>query len=379
MEIIKYFALYLVVYFAWASIIALVPIYMNETIGLSLKSIGLLMSSIPLITLIFQPLWGLVSDLVGNSKRMLQYLFLGTLILSLAMTYFKWPFVAILSYAFYTIFLCGQGPVKDSMTIAYTQKSDKYSFGTIRVWGSIGYALGAYGAAYIANIWGMDWIFYLGALGYASAIFLVATFKNKKIPQKKGNYFKDLKTLSSNKTYLLLLMFSFFIVGTTFGSDQYLGLFVRHAGFDLSVVGQLMFIAVCIEVPFVFYSRRLLNFFGVFKLLFALNLMGVVRMLVLGSSVHFMSFLIAGVLRGISVGIFIPIFLEVIAKVTDRSILTSAIAIYTAISTGIAVFVFTFIGGFVVENFGYYPLYMGFGMVQLLPLVVLVIKRRSMG
>lgn len=378
MEIIKYFALYLVVYFAWASIIALIPIYMNETIGLSLKSIGFLMSSIPLITLLFQPLWGIVSDLVGNSKRMLQYLFLGTLILSLFMTYFKWPYVAILVYAFYTIFLCGQGPIKDSMTIAYTQESDKYSFGTIRVWGSIGYAFGAYGAAYIANIWGMNWIFYLGALGYASAIFLVSTFKSKRVPQKKGSYFKDLKTLMKNRTYLLLLVFSFFIVGTTFGSDQYLGLFVRHVGFDLRVVGQLMFIAVCIEIPFVFYSKRLLNFFGVFNLLLVLNLLGVIRMVVLGSSGYFISFLIAGVLRGISVGIFIPIFLEVIAKATDQSILTSAIAIYTAISTGIAVFVFTFVGGFVVENFGYYALYFGFGMVQLLPLTILIFKRRTM-
>lgn len=378
MEIIKYFALYLVVYFAWASIIALIPIYMNETIGLSLKSIGFLMSSIPLITLLFQPLWGIVSDLVGNSKRMLQYLFLGTLILSLFMTYFKWPYVAILVYAFYTIFLCGQGPIKDSMTIAYTQESDKYSFGTIRVWGSIGYAFGAYGAAYIANIWGMNWIFYLGALGYASAIFLVSTFKSKRVPQKKGSYFKDLKTLMKNRTYLLLLVFSFFIVGTTFGSDQYLGLFVRHVGFDLRVVGQLMFIAVCIEIPFVFYSKRLLNFFGVFNLLLVLNLLGVIRMVVLGSSGYFISFLIAGVLRGISVGIFIPIFLEVIAKATDQSILTSAIAIYTAISTGIAVFAFTFVGGFVVENFGYYALYFGFGMVQLLPLTILIFKRRTM-
>ena len=114
-----------------------------------------------------------------------------------------------------------------------------------------------------------------------------------------------------------------------------------------------------------------MNHFGAFKLLIAMNLIAVLRMVILGTSDVVLLFLMAGVLRGIVAGIFIPLFVEVICDITPSSVVTSAVAIYSAVSSGIATFVFTFAGGIIADQINYEVLFFSYGAVMLLPLILL--------
>lgn len=361
---------YFILFFTWSTVYTLVTLYMNEVVGLSLANIGLMMSVLPLIALVFQPVWGALADFSGKRKRVLQLLILMNVGLAGVITLFTNNIAVIALYFLYQLFLCGQGPLTDSMAIQLVNQTPNSSYGFIRVWGSVGYAIGAFVVAAVANQFGLKWMFYIAATGYFVSWMLTFNLKAVQISIKRSHFKKDLKTLLKQKDYIFVLIYSFFLVGSFFGADQYLGLFIRSNDIQVSMIGILTFISVCVEVPLIFNSRRLIDKYGAVKLLIAMNITAVVRMAILSVSSTFLMFAVAGVLRGMIVGIFVPIFIEIICEITPKAVVTSAVAIYSAVSSGIANFVFTLAGGYIADRFGYEALFLGYGILMLLPLTL---------
>jgi len=343
---------------------------MNEIVGLSLSNIGLIMSVLPLISLVFQPVWGGIADFSGKRKAVLQMMLLANAGIAGVITLFTHNIVVVVIYFMYQLFICGQGPLTDSMAIQYVGENPNSTFGFIRVWGSIGYAIGAIIVSFIANQFGLKWMFYMAAIGYFISFLLTRGIKSNQVPVLKSHFKRDLKMLLKQKDYLFILVFSFLMIGSFFGSDQYLGLFIRSNDIQLSTIGLLTFISVCIEVPFIFHSKRLINKYGAARLLVFMNIASIVRMVILGFSSTFFMFVLAGILRGVFVGIFVPIFIELICEMTPHAVVTSAVAIYSAVSSGIANFVFTLIGGLIAEAFGYESLFFSYALIMCVPLLL---------
>lgn len=378
MENKKYYLVYFFVYFSWASIVSLMPVYLNENIGMEVAKVGFFMSVIPILNLIFQPIWGGIADYINNRILILRILLIMTAILSLLIGIIESKAFTLIIFSLYTIFMCGQGPIKDSVTLGYVSSIENSSFGVIRAFGAIGFAFGAFGAGFIAEGISINWIFYLASIGFFIAFFLINRIENINFNNSKEKYRKSIKSLINNKVYIFILVYAFFFIGVFFGSDQFHSLFVRHNGFNMNIVGFLLFIAVCVEIPFIFFSNKLMNRYGLLKLLIFMSVVSILRLFYLGISSTFFDFLITGILRGISVGIFIPLFIELIAKITSPKILSSAISIYTAISAGIGVVVFTFLGGLIIDKFDYKTLFWFYAIIQSLLLVPLFLNIRKL-
>ena len=366
-----YYLFYFILYLSWSAVFSLHTIYMNEVIGLDLKTIGLLLSSIPLIHLAFQPIWGAVADATQKPKHVLSVLVLFTAASAFAITLTSGQGIFVLLFILYSAFLCGQGPLSDAMAVDFVKKSSKRSFGGIRVWGSAGYAVGAYIASALALKYGLAWIFYIAIAGFLLSSGVVFLLDKTPVRTDKGNYKEAIKVLIKDGRYVFVLCYGFLLVGSFFGVDQYLSLYTRSRGLDVGVIGMITFIAVCVEMPLIFSSRRMVKRFGAMPLLVLVNLMSIVRLLYLSTSTHITGFIIGGVLRGLIVGIFIPLFIELISEISPSSVLNSAVALYTAISTGIAVFVFAYIGSLIADHFGYATLFAAYGIFQLVPLAII--------
>ena len=373
----KFNIFYFLMFFAWASVTTLASVYMNEVVGLSLSNIGLMMSVLPLISVFFQPIWGGVADVTGKRRGVLQGLMLAAALVTFAITMFTKSYIVVGLYFMYQVFLCGQGPLTDSIAIQIAEDTPKASFGFIRIWGSIGYAVGAIIVALVANQMGLKWSFYTASLAFFIGFILTRGIKETRIITAKSHFKADLKTLLKEKKYLFILVYSFLLVGGVFSSDQYLGLFIRSVDIDVSMIGVLTFISVCFEVPFMFYSKRLIEKLNPYKLLLLMNIIAVARMFILSISSSIPFFLLAGILRGIIVGIFIPLFIELICEITPKAVVTSAVAIYTAVSSGIANFIFTLTGGILAEQLGYQTLYLSYGLMMLIPLVMAALMMRT--
>ena len=263
----------------------------------------------------------------------------------------------------------------DAMAIAYVNRTNQGSYGSIRAWGSVGYAIGSMAVAQIVFYIGLKSIFYIAAVGFIVSIFLLSRIKEYKIKVSRTNYLKDLGDLLKRKEYVFILIYSFLFSGSFFGGEQYLGLYFRWHGIPVSKIGILTFIAVCVEVPFIFYSKRLIRSFGIVPLMLLMNCVSILRMGILSFGNVWGIFVISSILRGVIVGTFIPLFIEVISSITPKSLSTSAISIYSATSSGIATFTFTLLGGFLADRLGYPVLYGTYGFVAIMPLMLVIVFR----
>ncbi len=366
----KYYSLFFIVFMTWSSIYTLITLYLNESIGFSVQTVGVFMSLIPLVTLLFQPLWGALSDALGSRKRIVLGLILGTMTVTLLMIFVHQKWLVLVLYSFYILFICGQNPILDSMAINFVNHEGKGTYGGVRVWGSLGYAIGALIFAYFADLWGLGSIFVIASIGYFISFLGTRTIYEYPLQPIKGRYFKDLKQLLKQADYVWVLIFAFLLVGSFNGGEQYLSMYIRSNGIPVGQLGILNFIAVLVELPCIFYSKRFIQRLGYRPIMILITVVSMLRMVLIGLSSYFAMFVIVGVMRGLVVGLYIPIFVELISDITIKELSTSAISIYMAISTGIAVFLFTFLGSFVAAM-SYEWLFFAYGIVSFLALMII--------
>lgn len=122
-------------YFAMASYYPMLGKYYKD-LGFSGAQIGILFSAATLVTLIVQPLWGIISDKMGNCKTSLKIMHIAIIFIALIfpfITSYKWMLIFM---SIHFIFQCGLFPILDTMIY-----KDVYDFGHIRLWGSIGFAV----------------------------------------------------------------------------------------------------------------------------------------------------------------------------------------------------------------------------------------------
>lgn len=109
--------------------------------GLSGAEIGLLATVSSVIALLAAPLWGRWSDNVHRPRRLLQGSLLGSALCMLWLgeqTRFFWM-AAIIGLA--ALVSAAVEPLSDTLALAVTHGGDKSRFGSVRLWGSLGWAI----------------------------------------------------------------------------------------------------------------------------------------------------------------------------------------------------------------------------------------------
>src|SRR5699024_6290340 len=125
-------------------IISFLPIYLDFK-GLSGTEIGWVLAIGPLASIISQPFWGFLSDKYRTVKWVLIMTIIGMLI-----------FILIFGALFY-FFSSPVGALGDSLA---QRQADllNISFGSIRTWGSIGFALSSLVIGQLLNIFGVEFM-----------------------------------------------------------------------------------------------------------------------------------------------------------------------------------------------------------------------------
>jgi len=134
--------LYVLYYLSQVSWTPFLSVYYRE-MHLSGLQIGTLSGIGPAVMLLSQPLWGLIADLHGR-RRTLLFTMLAAVCL---LPGFAWPG----GYWFFFIWAIAHGflfnpvsPLIDSLVLDHLERLRAVSFGQMRLWGAVGWALGAF-------------------------------------------------------------------------------------------------------------------------------------------------------------------------------------------------------------------------------------------
>lgn len=358
---------YLLAFFGFGSLYPLLSVYLSEVEKLNGYQIGTIMSISPIIMIFFQPLWGMAADKTNAPIRILTLTTMIAAISALGFLTFSgyyWVFFVAVCVAFFQSAII---PISDSMSIKYTSKV-KINYGNIRLFGSLGFGVAVFLMGRLSEI-NPKVIF----VAFFLSLLIASSFALK-MPSEKGsgnrNLLGGVKEIMTHKKFLIFLGITFLIFGPNLGNNNYFGLFIEHRGGTYTGIGIAFLIAVLSEIPFMRVAGHWIHRLGLLQVTVIAGAVSIARWLLYFTEPSLWIIYSTAVLQGFSIGLFIPAGLQYIKEITPGHITVTGITLYSAIGNGLGNWFCTFLGGIIYEEFNVYTLYLFYGFLSFIGLLL---------
>ena len=224
------------------------PVFLYEK-NFSGIQIGLLLGTIPIVTIIFQPIWSYLSDILHTRKKLLLISSLGMGIAMLGIGAAERFIFAFLWTILFSALWAPINPISTAMLLeALEESGEMENFSLVRLWGSVGFAITSLlvGTLFLGQILNyMAWL--------AAAMHFLLAFVSLFLPEKQGvlTYpeVKSRQILSGNPRLVIYLIASIFIGGTLGVYNNYQTIFLQSLNAQDWLVGFTVSLQAVIEVP----------------------------------------------------------------------------------------------------------------------------------
>ena len=346
--------------------ISYLPVYF-QYLGLSGAEIGILLAVGPAAAIIAQPFWGFMSDKWKTVKKVLLICLSSAIVIGYVV--FQMPsFLLILPFLFFFFsFMSPAGGLGDSLSQKVSMQRG-VSFGSIRMWGSLGFGSASLAGGLILTEIGIWNMYYVYAL-FMAAAFAFALFAPDSEPSNKPVRLTNALKLLKRRQLLIFLFVVFSISVTHRMNDSFIGLFVVELGGNETFIGLAWFIGVFTEALVfamsAYWMRRFhpLTNISVAAFLYALRWL---LMTFIGDPV---SLLYIQVLHGLTFGIFYLTAFQFMARLVPEELESTGHLLFVSVFFGVAGVAGSAFGGFFINVFDVQSLY---GVMFLFALVGLI-------
>ena len=228
-----------------ALFIPFLPVYLSKQ-GLSTSEIGLIIGTGGFVTLVAQPLWGLISDKKKTVRKVMLLLIVFTTIFG----YFLFSTSSFLLLGLFALlvyfFLMPLDPLTESLNFTVAEK-EGISYGSIRTYGALGYAVLSLITGFAMDYFGVSSLailfVLLGLLSFGIVWFMPDVQASSKPVSIEG-----LKKVFSNKEMILFLALVFISAVPARMNDTFLGIHIQSLGGNATLVGIAFFLAAISEI-----------------------------------------------------------------------------------------------------------------------------------
>ncbi|MDD4468542.1 MAG: MFS transporter [Acholeplasmataceae bacterium] len=327
-----------------------------STIGKTKTEIGLILMILPLVGIFINPLWSLFSKNI-NSNRI--FVIILSIIEAAAIFYLiqvqALPFVvigtlilAIVGQPYYTLF--------DGYTTIYSMQN-KVNYSSIRLYGSLGFAVGILISGYVIEYQGYELAFII-----AASLYILVSLLTKWI--KPINLSDDLtlnekpqpKQLVHNKKFLLFVGFYAISMAVIFGSDSFLPLFFETKGIGPDGYGWISFFTVILELIFLLLLSKFGSKIKLKWIMMLIALLNALRYFIFSLDTHIYLLIASSLLRSLIIGGLLYVAVAYMQKNVSKKNITLGMMIYGSIKSAYQALL-TLWGGYQIDHNGYFSFY----------------------
>lgn len=323
-----------------------------------------------------QPLWGYLADRYRNSKVIVFILVTCYTLAGLTMAVGTGVAKLTIIYGVFMVFFSGIMPVIDSMVVG-----NGLEFGKVRLWGAMGFALGAQVTGLLAESLGLPSIFFAITLSNVLVLILTVKIDDRSHSKTREDSLNrgDILELLSDKGYLIFLVASFLVGGSMTGHNNYFSLLYRELGGSLSGVGLAFLLFAGSEAPVMALVQNLSRKINVTSGLIISSLIFSMRWLWYSTMPDPKWILTLFFIQGLSIGSFLVLVTLYISEVTTPNLRTTALAIYFSFSAGLGGMFAQYFSGLILNNYEIAQVYSFYFVMSLLGggLYLLLLIRRE--
>lgn len=250
---LSYFLMYNFYYLSWALFSALISVYLIDR-GFKASQVSLVVSVSFLASMITQPVIGAWNDKY-DMKKVDTVLFaiaaMGGIVFMLSDSLT----MITVSYSVVLMMINGVNPVMEKIATA-----SPYSYGRIRIWGTVGYALGAQIAGLLYDRVSPRSVFVaFVATMFLCVVGLAGTEPGKRLKkQESGEKVRAVGLLKNGKfVYYLCICVIFY--GISNMGNTFIPSMLTSKGLDVGLTSTILSLAVFCEAPLVLFSYRFMD------------------------------------------------------------------------------------------------------------------------
>lgn len=370
---LSYFLMYNFYYLSWALFSALISVYLMDR-GFKGSDVSLVVSASFLTSMITQPIIGKWND-EFDIKKVNAILFVIVAIGGIVFMVSNSLFMIAVSYSVVLMMINGVNPVMEKIATA-----SPYQYGKIRIWGTIGYALGSQFAGILYDLVAPQAIFIVFVLTMILCIIgLVGTEPDIKKEAAKENEKVKTMTLFKNKKFVYYLVICAIFYGVTNMSNTFVPSMLTDKGLDVDVTSTILSIAVFCEAPLVLFSNRFMDKIANKTLLIISISMVCLQCAVYGFNLPLIFIVLITFLAKHPSGmLYIMINLKVINTLIDENQQITALA-YVATLKNLVAIIFQNVAGNILDVTTYSNLYLICFGWMLVALILVVFFKISSG
>ena len=351
-------------------ILSYLPLYLKYK-GLNGTEIGWVLAVGPLASIVAQPFWGYMSDKYKTVKRILQICIVGLLVTSVLFFQMDALIAIILMGAVFYFFVTPIGALGDSLA---QRRADDLgvSFGTIRMWGSVGFATSSLVIGEVLTRVGIQYMIipYL----FFGTIALIVTFRLTDVKvDSEPVQLKDVTTIIKSKPFVIFLLFIMLLSITHRANDSFMGLYIAQLGGTEGLVGLAWFVGVLTEAAvfatagFWFRKYHPLIFIIIAGLLYS------IRWLIYSWVDNPMYIVALQFTHGLSFGLFYLASFSYVSRLIPKLLQSTGHLIFFATFFGLSGIIGSLAGGALIDSSGGGTLYFGMGILALVGTIFLTI------
>jgi len=346
-------------FFFWATFAAYYPYLMVflDSKGLSNYQIGTIFATNSFIILLAQPLWGMVSDRIQSIKKIFIILLSITIILIGSLPFYNGAIPLGIILAIITFFESALVPLLDSWVIMGIRNNTNISYGNIRLWGSIGFALMVYIFGKFIAIKGV-WILSLCFASFGILTILICLRITVNNPPSTS-IVKNLKIIKllKNYDYISFLLFAIVIFLPHKAAFIFLPRLIESIGGNTVLLGSSLSIMALSEVPIFLFSKKLINKIKPIELILFSSIFFILRQILLSIATSPADLILIQALQGPSFALFLTGTVYYIDSLAPQELKATAQTVAAALYSGISGIIGSYGGGWIIDQFGLISLY----------------------
>lgn len=360
-------------------IISFLPLYLQYK-GLNGTEIGWVLAIGPLATIFSQPFWGYLSDKYKTVKRILLICVISMLSVSIIFFQMNSLIAILITGAFFYFFSTPIGALGDSLAQRRSQDLG-VPFGSIRTWGSIGFATSSLVIGTVLAKTGIQHMIWPYLLFGLFAVLFAIRLKDVKVSSEPVQI-SDVKKMFQNKPYVIFLLFIIFVCVSHRANDSFVGLYIAELGGIESYVGLAWFVGVASEA-FIFATAGL--WFRKYHPMVFVIIAGIIytiRWFLFALAESPFTVILLQATHGLTFGVFYLASFDYIARLVPRSLQATGHLVFFSVFFGVSGIIGSLMGGALMEAFGGSTLYNTIGFFALCGTICLtgyhiILRRRQ--
>ncbi len=360
-------------YFAWGVFYCMMSVYLAG-IGCSSTQISLITSAAPLFAMVTQPICGMLADRYRSPKKVGVICLMLSLITGYGFAMTKNFLLLFLFNGFAQGFLYGATPLSDRLATG-----SRYPFGSIRIWGSVCYAVACQVTGIVYDQFSPYAIY---DLFYAAMFLAVIGFlgMHDTKPEKKEEttFSKEeiKRALFKNKPFVMFVLIFILFQGPTTANGVYMPLLITHMGGNASMIGTTLLLATLFEMPAVLFSDSIIRRIPYRFLMIFACLISIIRFVWYATCPPAKLIMSMFFFQGLTSIVFTLVAVRIIIDIVDSRYVNTAYGISSMLARGLSALAFQMLSGVIFDhvpgNQGYMIVYLIYALTILFALILAI-------